>query len=307
MGEMEPWVTPQERFAIEKETISKETVTYLSVGAVGVYGDRPLQRVLGRQRPVRRWVGTLADEPTAWVAAAGAVAAHTHVVGHGVGGLLALALARDWPVRSVAVLGLGAYSGLDWRAYARQRLALPCGRWRTLAGLARLFFGMEEWLPCRALAQLLAQDLETASGTAGFDRDWGFWLPAVPVGVGGAADDPVVLPGDYRGWAARLRPGDRLWTWPQGGHFFHHHHPQVVAEELEKFWQEVAKPVNGISREWKDDASCDRCAATLAPAAEFGGFALGAPGQPSSWGHRTPAGGRVVADRRGVVAGHHLG
>ncbi len=307
MRGIEPRVAPQERFAIEKKTMSEETVTYLSVGAVGVYADRPLQRVLGRQRPVRWWVGSPTGDPAAWVAAAGAVAAHTHVVGHGVGGLLALALARDWPVRSVVILGVGAYSGLDWCAYARQRLALPCGRWLTLARLARLFFGMKEWLPCRALAQLLDRDLQAAVDTAGFDRDWGFRLPAVPVGVGGAADDPVVLPGDYRGWAARLRPGDRLWGWPQGGHFFHHHHPQAVAEELQKFWQEVAKPVNGISREWKDDASCDRRATAVAAAAEFGGFALGAPGKPSSRRYGTPAGGRVVADRRGGVAGYHLG
>ncbi len=283
----------------------EETVTYLSVGEVGVYGDRPLRRVLAQQRPVQWWVAPPAEDLAAWVAAAGAVAAHTHVVGHGAAAGLALAVARQVPVRSVVVLGLGAYSGLDWRAYARQRLALPCGRWRTLAWLARLFFGMEEWLPCRALAQLLAQDLETASGTAGLDRDWGFRLPAVPVGVGGAADDPVVLPGDYRGWAARLRPGDRLWTWPRGGHFCHHHHPVVVANELQKFWQEIAQSMN--CRELEHDASDDRRFAAIAGAAEPSGFAIGAPGQPSSWGHRTPAHGRVVADRRGIVAGHHLG
>jgi len=280
----------------------EETVTYLSLGEVGVYSDRPLVRALGKSGPVQTWVWPVGSLPQEAVAAAGAIAAHTHVVGHGAAAGLALAVAQHVPVRSVAVLGLGAYSSFDWRAYAQQRLAIPCGRWVTLARLARRFFGVEDWTPCRSLALLLDRDLGTPTGG---DRVWGWRLPGVPVWVGGAADDPVVLPRDYGGWRARLRGGDRCGVWPTGGHFFHYHHPVVVANELQKFWQEIAQSVN--FRELENDTSDDRRVAAVADAAEPRGFAIGASGKPSPWGNGAPARGRAVADRRGIVAGHHLG
>ncbi|MGQ9867064.1 MAG: hypothetical protein ACUVSQ_12440 [Pseudanabaenaceae cyanobacterium] len=283
----------------------EETVTYLSFGEVGLYGDRPLQRVLGKGNAVQTWVWPLGSSLQAAVAQVGAIAADTHVVGHGAAAGLALAVAAHVPVRSVAVMGVGAYSGLDWRAYAQQRLAIPCGRWVTLARLARWFFGVADWSPCRALALLLDRDLGTHVPVAGEDWIWGKALPAVPVWVGGAADDPVVLPRDYEGWRARLREGDRWGMLPTGGHFFHYHHPVVVANELQKFWQEIAQSIN--VRELKHDTREDRSFGAGAGTAELRGFAIGASGKPSARGNGTPARGGVVADRRGMVASHHLG
>ncbi|NJK59814.1 MAG: hypothetical protein HC918_05555, partial [Oscillatoriales cyanobacterium SM2_1_8] len=49
----------------------RETVTYLSVGEVGAYGDRPLLRVLSKSGPVRSWVCPWGEDPAALVARRG--------------------------------------------------------------------------------------------------------------------------------------------------------------------------------------------------------------------------------------------
>jgi pimeloyl-ACP methyl ester carboxylesterase len=55
--------------------------------------------------------------------------------------------------------------------------------------------------------------------------------------VCGSEDDAVVDPVQIQGWQPWLKPGDRLWQCPGGRHFFHAAHPDVVAQEVLKFWQ----------------------------------------------------------------------
>jgi pimeloyl-ACP methyl ester carboxylesterase len=164
-----------------------------------------------------------------------------HLVGHSIGGLLALLYTRKHPerVRSLTLLSVGVNPAVDWQAhYYAQRQILPCSRLCVLTQMARFLFGKQDDYTTQILVEALKQDLDCSiSPHSLFKR---VSLPpggvSVPLLVCGALDDIVVDVNALRGWLPFLKESDRLWQAHQGGHFFHYFYPQLVAENIREFW-----------------------------------------------------------------------
>ena len=61
----------------------------------------------------------------------------------------------------------------------------------------------------------------------------------MPLMICGSKDDIFVNSNELLGWQAWLKEGDRLWSCPQGLHFFHYFHPQQVGRIILKFWRSL--------------------------------------------------------------------
>jgi pimeloyl-ACP methyl ester carboxylesterase len=165
-----------------------------------------------------------------------------HLIGHGTGGLVGLLYARQCPerVRSLTLLSVGVNPMVDWQSrYYAQLEALPCSRQRVLAQMAYTLFGHQARPLVSGWVRLLEQDLAHSPSPHSFWKRHNSFPGQVPVPlmVCGSEDDAVVDPVQIQGWQPWLKPGDRLWQCPGGRHFFHAAHPDVVAQEVLKFWQ----------------------------------------------------------------------
>lgn len=167
-----------------------------------------------------------------------------HLLGHGLSGLLGLLYARRHPerVKSLTLLSVGVYPAVDWQAhYYTQRQLLLCHRSMLLAHMVRSLLGPLTRSVTEKVVRILEQDLDSSPSPHSLLHR--ISLPPgdvpVPLLVCGSRNDIVVDPNARRDWQNWLKPGDRLWECPGGRHFFHYFHPELVGQQILKFWQSL--------------------------------------------------------------------
>ena len=165
-----------------------------------------------------------------------------HLIGHGTGGLLALLYARKYPaqVKSLTLLGVGAYPAVDWQVhyYTLQKL-LPCSRLFVLAQMVRLLFGLHGHYETLDLIKILEKDLRSSPSPHSLYHRVS--IPpggvSMPLLVCGSQDDMIIDFNALQGWQDFFKNGDRLWLCPQGYHFFHYRHSREVGRQIVLFWR----------------------------------------------------------------------
>ncbi len=173
-----------------------------------------------------------------------------HLIGHGLIGALGLVYTCLHPVRvrSLTLLSIGANPAVGWHAhYYALRNFLPCDRQMILLQMAKILFGCGNSAKIAGFAKLLEKvlDSELASHSLAEHRSFASGGVEVPLLVCHGADDGIIDPNAYSRWQTWLHSGDRLWTCPEGGHFFHYSHAQKVSPVILDFWQQTASPMVG--------------------------------------------------------------
>jgi pimeloyl-ACP methyl ester carboxylesterase len=167
-----------------------------------------------------------------------------HLVGHGISGIIALLYARQHPenVRSLALLAVAPQPAINWHShYYVQRQLMPCTQSQLLAQMAQSLFGRPLPYPPLPIVNALAKDLAFSPSPHSL-----YQITTLPEGginaplmVCTAEDDFVVTAPLARAWTSHFKPGDTLWQSPGGHHFFHYYHPELVSQQLRKFWRQV--------------------------------------------------------------------
>ncbi|MDZ7967804.1 MAG: alpha/beta fold hydrolase [Nostoc sp. DedSLP03] len=165
-----------------------------------------------------------------------------HLVGHAMGGAIALTFARRFPqkVRSLTLLAVAAQPANNWQAhYYFQRQLFSISRELILASSVRSLFGNQPPHTTKKLVAALDKDLEQSPTSHSLFKL--VYLPkggvSMPMMVCGSKSDPVVNPPALHDWLNWFKPEDKLWECPQGYHFFHYFYPQQVGEQILSFWQ----------------------------------------------------------------------
>jgi len=166
-----------------------------------------------------------------------------HLMGHGVSGVVGLLYARKYPqqVASLTLLSVGSQPAVNWQAhYYALRQLLPCRREMILAHMARLLFGENPLRFAKALAVLLARDLDsnlTLHSLAHRSKIASGGVDVPLLVCNGAAD--IVMNRQPIAWEGHMKLRDRLWNCPDGNHFFHFHHPEATARKITHYWQNL--------------------------------------------------------------------
>lgn len=212
----------------------------------------PLARYLRQFGVIKSWdYSQTADEPCCLQTALDLLHDHlkacpdpVHLIGHSTGGLLAWLYTLRAPekVRSLTLLSVGGFPAVDWQAhYYLLRQLLPCSREFLLAHMVKLLFGSQSRSKSQQILKILDQDL--TSSLSLHSLLGGSKRPAVqpgsrPLLVCGAQDDYVVDPMQMEMWKSVLKAEDQLWLCPKGRHFFHYFYPQIVGDQILKYWQD---------------------------------------------------------------------
>lgn len=165
-----------------------------------------------------------------------------HLMGHGIGGVIGLLYARDYPekVRSLALLSVAEQPAMTWQThYYVQRHLMPCSRHQVLAFMVRSLFGAAPPYDVKQLVRALDRDLAEAPCLHSLFRivDLPKGGIVAPLMVCGSQTDSVVHSPALLEWRNWMKPTDQLWECPTGRHFFHYFHPQNVAEQILQFLQ----------------------------------------------------------------------
>lgn len=165
-----------------------------------------------------------------------------HLVGHGLSGVVGWIYAQRYPeyVKSLTLLSVGVNPAVNWHAhYYALRQLLPCSREMVLAQMVRLLFGDRSCDITRALMGLLAQDLDSGLALHSLINCQKVKATSIqpPLLVCQGEHDAVVNTAGQ--WQPLLKPHDRIWTCPQGQHFFHFDRPKLVETALISHWQRV--------------------------------------------------------------------
>lgn len=170
-----------------------------------------------------------------------------HLIGHGLSGIVGWLYAQRYPqhVRSLTLLSVGANPGVNWHAhYYALRQLLPCSRGIVLAQMVRMLFGVRSCDITRALVQVLAQDLDAGLALHSLVDCQAIQSAKIqPPLLVCQGDHDAVVSSAVR-WQPLLKSGDRVWTCPNGHHFFHFDHPRLAATTLLDYWQRVEQLEN---------------------------------------------------------------
>lgn len=238
-------------------------VLWLSVSPHLKCFDQRLLSQLARVTSVQLWeYSQTADEPCCIDTAVASLHDYlkdrsykTHLLGHGVSGIVALLYARRYPqqVASLTLLSVAALPAVNWQAhYYALRQLLPCSREMVLAHMTRLLFGEQSARFTKACTHLLAQDLDSNLTLHSLADQAKIppGLTAVPLLICNGAIDAVARaqPPLWNDWmpdgaSEGQRSGDtsfRLWHCPGGHHFFHFQHAATVANRIADYWQQVS-------------------------------------------------------------------
>jgi pimeloyl-ACP methyl ester carboxylesterase len=167
-----------------------------------------------------------------------------HLIGHGMGGVIALGYARIYPaqVASLTLLSVAVQPGINWHSYYYTQLrSLPFSRDCILTSVASNLFPNTCASHIPDLVDRLEKDLvESPSNHSLFRLDilaeGGVKMPMM---ICGSQDDPVISSPALYGWTSYFKSIDTIWRSSTGGHFFHHFHSELVSYQIQQFWQEL--------------------------------------------------------------------
>lgn len=172
-----------------------------------------------------------------------------HLIGHGLSGIVGWLYAQRYPdhVKSLTLLSVGVNPAVNWHAhYYALRQLLPCSREIVLAQMVRMLFGSRSYDITRLLIQMLERDLDTGLALHSLVNCQAIKSAQIqpPLLVCRGAADAVVDPPEH--WQRWLKSGDRIWTCPDGYHFFHFDQPRLVETTILNYWQQVEQRVPAI-------------------------------------------------------------
>lgn len=167
-----------------------------------------------------------------------------HLLGHGLSGALGLLYARLYPsrVKSLTLLSVGANPAVSWHAhYYALRKFLPCSRETLLVQMALMLLGTQDIAKATSLAALLKHVLDTELTPHSLADYSGFSPGGIepPLLVCRGSFDAIIDPQAHQQWRQWLKPSDRLWSCPEGRHFFHYEYPQYCSQVILGFWQQL--------------------------------------------------------------------
>ena len=167
-----------------------------------------------------------------------------HLIGHGIGGEIALGYARLYPsnIASLTLLSVAIQPAINWHSYYYARLhSSPFDREYILRSIAVNLFpdGCTSYI--HGLVERLRRDLvEAPSNHSLFQlniaSEGGVEMPLL---ICGSQNDPVITESSLSDWRHYLKSSDSIWKSTEGGHFFHHFHPELVSNKIESFWQQL--------------------------------------------------------------------
>jgi pimeloyl-ACP methyl ester carboxylesterase len=167
-----------------------------------------------------------------------------HLIGHGIGGTIALMYARTYPrqVVSVTLLSVAVRPGINWHSYYYDRLwSLADRREQILQAIASDLFPANCDRYINDLLARMERDLVESPSSHSLFRS--SILPAggveMPLLIFTSQVDPVIPAAAASGWTNYLKPIDKSWQISTGGHFFHYVHSELVSYHIQKFWQEL--------------------------------------------------------------------
>ena len=220
--------------------------------------DQRLLQRLNQQTDVRCWSYLqTADEPCDFETAVELLHDYLqpqpqpiHLIGHSLSGVVGLLYARQYPeqVKSLTLLSVGAKPASGWHAhYYALRQLLPCSRAAVLNQMVRLLFGPQSVAKATDMAKMLAQvlDTELAPHSLGHRNVVSQGGIEPPLLVCHGSHDVMMDANAKVLWKQWLKPGDRLWSCPEGRHFFHHEYPQRSSQIILEFWQRTNCPSKG--------------------------------------------------------------
>ena len=166
----------------------------------------------------------------------------THLIGHGIGGVIALGYARMYPdqVASLTLLSVAVQPAIDWHSYYYTRCrSLPASRECIVRSIASSLFPDACSMHIRDLIGRLERDLVEAPSNNSLFRlaildEGGVTMPLM---ICGSQDDPVISAQALQSWHNYLKPVDKIWQSSTGGHFFHHFNVELVSDRIQQFWQ----------------------------------------------------------------------
>ncbi len=234
---------------------------------LGIF-DQPLQYSLANQVTLAKWQYAQEADESCEIAKAVSLlqdymktlAGPIHLLGHGLGGAVALLYARLHPeaVKSLTLFAVAEQPAVTWHAhYYVQRHLVPCSQIRVLAQMAGSLFHQQPYAPAK-LVEAMRQDLEKAPllHSACHLESLPQGGVEVPLMVCGAKDDAVVHPAALADWSRWLKPGDRQYLCSNGGHFFHHSQSDQLAQEIVGFWERQSTQAwVGLAQEQKAESS----------------------------------------------------
>ena len=164
-----------------------------------------------------------------------------HLIGHGIGGVIALGYARMYPTKiaSLTLLSVAVQPAIDWHSYYyTQWRSLPTSRDCILRSIASSLFPNACSIHIRDLIGRLERDLVEAPSNNSLFRLGILEEGSVvmPLMVCGSQDDPVISSRALSAWHNYLKPVDKIWQSATGGHFFHHFQSELVSERIQNFW-----------------------------------------------------------------------
>jgi pimeloyl-ACP methyl ester carboxylesterase len=167
-----------------------------------------------------------------------------HLIGHGIGGTVALSYARYYPekVASLTLLSVAVQPGMNWHSYYYAQLqSLPVTRkWILKSISSNLFPAACARHVCDLVDRLERDLIEAPSNHSLFRLDilaeGGVEMPLM---ICGSQDDPFVTAPALSDWTHYFKSTDEIWRIPTGGHFFHHVHFELVSDRIQCFWQKL--------------------------------------------------------------------
>ncbi len=168
--------------------------------------------------------------------------APVNLIGHGIGGIIALMLARQYPafVKSLTLLSVAAQPAKTWHVnYYQQRQIYTLSKAEALFNTLNNVFRNK--YPCclHNLIDNFDRDLDNLPLMHSFIKIQS--LPSggvlMPIMVCGGQIDMILDYSDFHEWKKYLHSDDILWKCPQGGHFFHYFYPEIVKEQILYFWR----------------------------------------------------------------------
>ena len=168
-----------------------------------------------------------------------------HLIGHGIGGIIALGYARKYSaqVASLTLLSVAVQPAIDWHSYYYTQLrSLPSSRECILRSIAANLLPHTCASHIHGLVERLNRDLVEAPSNHSLFRLEILAEGSVemPLMICGSQDDPVISLPALSGWNSYLKPADIIWCSTTGGYFFHHFHSELVSCQIQQFWQSMA-------------------------------------------------------------------